>query len=286
MISASAATNSSVKVARKLSRARQQAAVWTLLALFAPAPAFALDPASLKPQGYVSDFANVIAPQYKAALEQYCHAVETATGAQLAVVTVDTLDDAPIEDFTNTLYRQWGVGKKGKNEGAMLLLAVRDRKSRIEVGYGLEPVITDGLTGSTLRQMRPQLSAGQYGPALLAAIETLGSKAAEAHGTTIDTTGMEEAAQPRRVRPQGGSGGIPVGAIIFLIVVVLLLSRGGRGGGGGFLAGMILGNVLGRGGSGYGGGFGGGGFGGGGGGGGFGGFGGGDSGGGGASSNW
>ena len=266
---------------------RRSHLVRAFLALFACGAAFALDPASLKPQGYVSDFANVISPQYKVVLEQYCHAVETATGAQIAVVTVDTLDDAPIEDYTNSLYRKWGIGQKGKNEGLMLLLAVRDRKSRIEVGYGLEPVITDGVTGSTLRQMRPLLTTGQYGPAILGALEALGPKIAEAHQTTIDTTGIDTTGLEgaKRARPQGGSSGFPIGAIIFLIIVIALLSRGGRGGGGGLLTGLILGNVLGRGGSRFGGGFGG--FdGGGGGGGGFGGFGGGDSGGGGASSNW
>lgn len=263
--------------------------VGALAFVFAAATAFALDPASLKPQGYVNDFANVLGAQDKASIAAYCQRVEAATGAQIAVVTVQTLDNAPIEEFTNKLYRQWGVGKKGSNEGLMLLLAVQDRQNRIEVGYGLEPVITDGVTGATLRAMRPLLRTGQYGPAILGAIEALGQKVGEAHGAAIPTDGLETPPHARRTRSSESGGGFPFGAIIILIIVIALLARGGRGGGGGFLTGMILGNLLGGGRSGYrGGGFGGGGFGGfdGGGGGGFGGFGGGDSGGGGASSNW
>jgi uncharacterized protein len=265
-----------------------QLVLWGFLGPIALAQTSAPDPASLKPQGYVSDFAHVVAPQYKNALEQYCHAVKTATGAELSIVTVDTLGDEQIEDFTNSLFRKWGVGQKGKNEGLMLLLAIKDRKSRIEVGYGLEPVITDGVTGGILRDMRPLLRQANYGAAIFQAMQVIGSKIAAAHGTTIDTSGLDGVAR-RRVRRGNGSGGIRIGAIIFLIVVLALMSRGGRGGGGGgFLTGMLLGSLMGRRGGFGGGGFGGGGFGGydGGGGGGFGGFGGGDSGGGGASSNW
>jgi uncharacterized protein len=249
-----------------------------LLALFAAIRAFALDPASLKPQGYVSDFAGVIDAQSKAALEQYCEAVEQATGAQLALVTIDTLDNTPIEDFSNSLYRAWGVGKKGKNEGALLLIVVRDHKNRIEVGYGLEPVLTDGVVGSTLRDMRPLLKQSNYGAALEQAAQVLGDKIATEKGVTIQVA----APLARPPSASSGGGGFPIGLIVMVVfVLVLLFSRRG-GGGGGLLAGMLLGSVLGRGGGGWGGG----GFGGSGGGGGFGGFGGGDSGGGGASSDW
>ena len=84
---------------------------------------FGLDPNSLKPQGYVSDFAHVLDAQSRAQLETYCGRVEQATGVQMAMVTIDSLEGAPIEDFSNSLFRKWGVGKKGKDEGIMLLLA-------------------------------------------------------------------------------------------------------------------------------------------------------------------
>jgi uncharacterized protein len=243
--------------------------------------ALAADLSSLKPQGYVNDFAGVMDPASRAVVERYCGDLERATGAQVAVVTIDTLSGEPIEDAANTLFRQWGIGKKGKDEGVMLMLAVRDRKNRVEVGYGLEPILPDGFVGSVLREMRPSLQKGNYGAAIQAGVSEIGQRIADAKGVTVQRT------MPRRTQPeQTRGGGIP-GPVIFLglLLLFLFLSRGG--GGGGFLTGMILGNMFGRrGGWGGGSGWGGGGFGGGGGGGGWGGFGGGDSGGGGASSSW
>jgi uncharacterized protein len=249
--------------------------------LFLSSFLFALDLNSLKPQGYVSDFAHVLTPQTHQQLEEYCGRVEQVTGVQMAIVTIPTLDGQPVEDVANALYRKWGVGKKGKDEGIMLLLAVQDHKDHIEVGYGLEPILPDGFVGGILRQARPLLRQGAYGQGLLAAADEMGSQIAKAKGVSLDVS-----VRPRRPASSGGPH-IPFIAIAIIVVIVLaLLSRGG--GGGGFLAGMILGNLLGggRGGWGGGGGFGGYGSGGGGGGGGFGGFGGGDSGGGGASSDW
>jgi len=238
----------------------------------------ALDLKSLKPQGYVSDFAHVLDPQTRARLEDYCGRVEQLTGAQMALVTIQSLDGQPIEDATNALYRQWGVGKKGKDEGIMFLLAIQDRRDRIEVGYGLEPILPDGFDGSIARSIQPLLRQGSYGPAMIAAAQQIGSAIARAKGVT-----PQAQARPRYRETSRGHG-LPLPVIIIGIIVLLLLF--GRGGsGGGFLAGMLLGNLLG-GGRGGGGSWGGGGFGGGGGGGGFGGFGGGDSGGGGASGSW
>jgi uncharacterized protein len=252
------------------------------LVLFFAFTAAAVDWKALKPQGYVSDFAGVIGPASRTDIERYAGAVERATGAQMALVTIPSLNGEPIEDVANTIFRAWGVGKKGKDEGILLLLAVNDRKSRLEVGYGLEPILPDGFSGSILRQMRPALRNQQYGEALKAAAQTIGSTIANAKHVSIETP------LPRSVPPETGSD-IPWGFIIFAGIILLMVfrSRGPRGyggGGGGFWPGLILGNVLTRGswGSRGSGGFGGydsgdGGFGG---------FGGGDSGGGGASSDW
>ena len=241
---------------------------------------FGLDLNKLKPQGYVSDFAHVLDDSSRARLEEYCGRVEQVTGVQMAIVILDTLDGEPIDDVANTLYRKWGVGKKGKDEGIMLLVAIRDRRDRIEVGYGLEPILPDGFVGSVLREARPLLRQNAYGAAMFAAAEQMGSRIAAAKGVALDVS-----LRPQR-RIVGERPSIPWPVIVVGIIILLVLMRGG--GGGGFLTGMILGNLLGRGGGR--GGWGGGGFGGydsgGGGGGGFGGFGGGDSGGGGASSDW
>jgi uncharacterized protein len=255
--------------------------VIALLGLFAR-PGVTVDWKALKPQGYVSDFARVIDPNSKAQLESYCATVEQATGAQMALVTIGSLEGEPIDDVANTIYRAWGVGQKGKNEGILLLLAIGDRRNRLEVGYGLEPILPDGFAGSILREMRPALRQERYGEALMAAAETIGTTVAKSKNVSLT------AQLPRRMRPTTGDS-IPWPLIVGGIFLLIWLSRRGGprgyggGGGGGFLPGILIGDAMSRGSWG---GRGSGGFGGSDSGGGFGGFGGGDSGGGGASSDW
>ena len=261
--------------------------VCVLLGLFASLVP-AVDWKALKPQGYVSDFAQVVDPAAKVQLENFCATVEQSTGSQIALVTLPSLENEPIEDVANTLFRAWGVGQKGKNEGILLLLSVNDRRSRLEIGYGLEPILPDGLSGSILREMRPALRQQAYGEALMAAAETIGAAIAKTKNVTLTAT------LPRTIRPTSDDSIPPAviaGGLIFLFLLIRIvayaLRAGGRGGpgggGGGLLAAMFLGNLM----SGSFGGNGSGGFGGSdSSGGGFGGFGGGDSGGGGASSDW
>jgi uncharacterized protein len=196
----------------------------------------------------------------------------------MALVTLPSLDGEQIEEVTNDLFRQWGVGKKGKDEGIMLLLAVQDRRDRIEVGYGLEPILPDGFDGSILRGIRPLVARGAYGQAMISGAVQIGAYIARAKGVP------QGPVERPRVRRAPAREGLPWPVIVIGIVILLFILRGG--GGGGFLAGMLLGNLLGSGRRDGGDGWGGGGFGSGGGGGGFGGFGGGDSGGGGASGSW
>ena len=243
--------------------------------------ASAVDFTALQAEGYISDFARVIDPATRAALESYCARVQEVTGAQIAVITIDTLAGEPVEDVANAIFRKWGIGKKGTDEGVLLLLVTGDRKMRLEVGYGLEPVITDGASGSVLRSMAPALRESRYGEAVTEAVYALGSRIAESKGKSID------AALPRRARRAAPPVNWPVLLFGGMFVLWALGAAGGRGGrrggpGGNLLAGMIIGNILGR----SLGGRGGGGFGGFDSGGGFGGFGGGDSGGGGASGSW
>lgn len=256
----------------------------SLLLCLAPVLA-ATDWKSLKPQGgYVSDFAGVIDDQSRAELEDYAARVEQATSAQLAFVTINSLEGQPIEDVTIDLFKAWGVGQKKKDNGAMLLLSIADRKDRLEVGGGLGGAVPDGMSGLLLDDMAPSLRAGRYGQAMIQAAVRLGETIAKDQGVQIPPPQSY-----RRVR-RVPSDSIPWPLVIFGILFVLSLMGRGGGGFGGFLTGMLLGDLLGGGGrgryrdgGGFGG-FGGGGFGGGGGG--FGGFGGGSSGGGGASSGW
>src|ERR1700683_3408494 len=99
----------------------------SLLVILAPAFA-ATDWKSLKPEGYVSDFAHVVDPQSRAELEDYAARVEQGTGAQLAFVTLSSLQGEPIEDVTNDLFHAWAIGQKKEDNGAMVLLSVGDHK--------------------------------------------------------------------------------------------------------------------------------------------------------------
>jgi len=261
---------------------RSSAANFVLALLFATT-AFALDITKLKPTGYVNDFGNSIDAASKLRLETYCGTLERTTGAQMAIVTVDTLDGDDVADVANKLYHQWGIGKKPADEGVLILFAIKDKKDRAEIGYGLEATITDADAGAIMRGLRPILRQGTYGPAALAAAQQFGGMIANAKGVTLPAG---NGVRTRTTVSRGRSIPWPL-IVIGIFFILSLLGRIGGGGGGftGFLTGMFLGNMMGRGGGGWGGG----GFGGssgGGGGGGFGGFGGGDSGGGGSSSDW
>ncbi|MCC6589217.1 MAG: TPM domain-containing protein [Bryobacterales bacterium] len=254
------------------------------LAWCALLPAFALDVKSLKPEGYVSDFAQALDPAAKTRLERYASDFKTRTGVEMAFVTLTTLEGEPVEDVANTLFRAWGIGQKGTNEGVLLLLAITERRSRLEVGYGLEPILPDGFAGSVLRAMRPALRDRNYGDALLLGANTIGERILEAKKISSDAVA---APQPLR-RYQRGNPTVALWPVLGLVGVFILLalisSRRGGGGSGGYGMGGFpfifpgSGGGIWRGGSG--------GFGSSGGGSGFGGFGGGDSGGGGASSDW
>jgi uncharacterized protein len=236
--------------------------------------------------GYVSDLAGVIRPDAKARLEALCAEVEQKTGAQMAIVTVQSLDGESVENYAVDLFKQLGVGSKKDNRGVLLLVASNEHKYRIEVGYGLEPVINDARAGDAGRAMVPFLRQGDYGKAAEAGAWQLAGYIAADSGVTL--SGQPPLRPTRVSRDEGGIGGLGLvfALIVFVAVIGSLISRGGGRGGGSGLIWFLLGMLMNSGGGRSGGSWGGGGFGGGGGGGGFGGFGGGSSGGGGASGSW
>ena len=245
--------------------------------------------ASLHPTNYVNDFAGVLSPQTVAQLNDLCQQVDEKAKAQIAVVTVKTLDGQEAFDYGVALYQAWGIGKKGSDRGVLILLATQDRKYYTNVGYGLEPILPDGKVGGFGREMVPFLRANDYDGAVKLITARIASVIAQDAGVTL--TGIEEPPVPRGP-PSQSAPQIPSWlALVLLVVFILIISSVLRAGGGsGCLSGLLTGMLLGGGGrGGYGGGYGGGGWGGGGfggGGGGFGGFGGGSTGGGGAGGSW
>jgi uncharacterized protein len=231
------------------------------------------------PTNYVSDFAGVLSPQTLDSLDRLCAQVDRQAHAQIAVVTVKTLDGEPIENFATALEDKWKVGKKGTDRGLLLIFATADRKYRIEVGYGLEGILPDGKVGDIGRAMVPYLRQDDFDAAATLAVRQIAQTIAADAGVTLNLSSRPTRAPPPQAKPLTFGQLLGLGAV--LLVVIFLLARLGGSGLLGFLLGMFLG---GGGGGGWGGG--GGGRGGGGDGGGFGGFGGGSSGGGGASGDW
>jgi uncharacterized protein len=233
----------------------------------------------LTPTGYVNDFAHVLNQQTVTQLDDLCQQIDQKAHAQIALVTVNSLDGSDIESYAVDLYKKWGVGSKSTNRGVLILLAVQDHRYRTEVGYGLEPILPDGKVGGFGREAVPLLKQNDYNNAVLLMTARVAEVIAQDAG--VELSGAQAQGRSQQREPNSGSG-LPLGAIVFLIVIFLLFTplrgllfalffatSGFRGGGWG----------------GYrGGGWGGGGFGGSGGG--FGGFGGGMSGGGGASGSW
>jgi uncharacterized protein len=235
--------------------------------------------------GPVNDFAGVIDPTSAAEMERRIRALERATGDAIVVATVDTFAPyATIDDFAVELFenRGAGIGRKGTDNGALILVAVKDRRVRVEVGYGLEEYITDGFAGETRDLMLQYFRNGRYGPGLLAGSTRLINRVAERRGVQLDEVPQERQPEPATIPV---SQLIMYAFIAFLIISSLRRRRPrrrfwGRGPWSGWNSGVGP-----FGGGSWGGGFGG--FGGGGfRGGGFGGFGGGRSGGGGASGGW
>ena len=264
-------------------------AFWALGTLAAAAQTF---PAL---SGRVVDQAGILSPAVEADLTRRSADLEARTGAQLVVATVSSLEDRPIEDYANGLFRAWRLGQRKDNNGVLFLTAPNERSVRIEVGYGLEPVMTDALQAVLLQQrVLPEFRAGRMEAGIVAGTAGILQQISADPETAQARVAAAEAAQSQRASSggEGGMAGIVIGLLLLWFVFAALSNMGRRGrrrrrrGGGiaGDVAQVVLWSMLSGGGRG-GGGWGGGGGGWGGGGGGFGG-GGGSSGGGGASGSW
>jgi len=273
-------------------RSLRLSALALLLALFvAPRAALAQSVdqvAAQAKQGYVTDLAGVLSQSGKNQLTALCTEVQQKTQAQIAVVTIKSLGDQVLEDYSIDLATKLGVGPKS-DEGVLILFAVDDHRYRVEVGYGLEAILPDGKVGGFGREAVPYLRQGNYDAAILLVTRRIADTIAADHHVALSGS-------PPPVGNQKVSPGFPVILILIVIFIIVGAIRRAvspvaaaryRRGGGGWWIGPMIGGMGGGGFSGGGGGGFGGGFGGaGGGGGGFGGFGGGSFGGGGASGSW
>ncbi len=224
-----------------------------------------------RPSAYVNDFAGVLDETTINELNRILGAVENRTGAQITVAIVQSIEPLAIEDYAVKLFESWGIGKKGKDNGVLILVAMKERRIKIEVGYGLEGAVPDGVAGSIIdNDISPRFKQGDFSGGVRAGVQQVASYVLKEYNLTLD----DVAAGYQQSEPVGKQPNIfqKIAGLIFLIFMIilfikhptlflLLLFSGGRGGGWS---------------SGRSGGFGGG----------FGGFGGGMSGGGGASGGW
>lgn len=227
--------------------------------------------------GWVNDFAQVISPEYESKLTKLITDVEKKTTAEIAIATVPTARPQSIDMYAVELFTRWGVGKADKDNGVLIVAAIEDREVWIEVGYGLEGVLPDGLCGEIYRKvLKPNFQEGEFGKGLFLATTVIADRIGKEYN--VEITGTESAPiirYGRRATLCGSLCGV-FGPLLFIFLFFLLFGRLGIFG---FLPLMFLGTGRGYWGSGT--------FGGGGGfSGGFGGFGGGSCGGGGAGGGW
>jgi uncharacterized protein len=197
-------------------------------------------------QGAVNDFANVIDAENAAKMDALAREVLEKTGAAVVVATVPTIgENEDYNIYANGLYKEWGIGKKGEDKGVLIFLTVKERKIRIETGYGVEGILPDGLVGEILdKYVVPFLKEGNYGKGLYNAMYACSAYIAKDAG--VQLTGSPV---PYGTNVQIQQKGINIfGLVFFLIAAVLLLGTrtgrsmlpwlflifmsGGRGGGG------------------------------------------------------
>ena len=183
--------------------------------------------------GRVVDAANLLDAAQEAQLAQLSDEIEKASSRQFVIATIPDLQGYPIEDYGYQLGRHWGIGQKGANNGILLIVAPNERKVRIEVGYGLEPIMTDALSSIIINQtILPRFKAGDMPGGILAGAHAIGEQmklpleAAEARAKAeTDKAGAARSQSHRR-----SGGGFPFGllfwGIILFFVLIPMFARG------------------------------------------------------------
>src|SRR5687767_7378662 len=180
--------------------------------------------------GRIVDQAELLAPEQEAELIRRLEALEQASSRQLVVATIASLEDYPIEDYGYKLGRHWGIGQSEANNGVILIVAPTERKVRIEVGYGLEPILTDALSNQIIQdQVLPRFRAGDYPGGITAGtdavIQQLQAPPEQAEQRALAAAQAQQSA--------GGDGGSTFPLIFWIVVlmfVVIPLLRSGFGG--------------------------------------------------------
>ncbi|MDQ1153810.1 YgcG family protein [Brevundimonas sp. SORGH_AS_0993] len=168
--------------------------------------------------GRVVDQANLLDPATEQALTEKLAALEAKSSDQLVVVTVDSLQDQPIEDYGYQLGRAWGIGQKEGDNGALLIVAPHEKKVRIEVGYGLEPILTDAFSSLVIQNdILPSFRDGDYQAGVVKGVDALIAQ------LELDPAEAQARAAAAESEHQASGAKIPVGVIVFIAVIFLFL---------------------------------------------------------------
>ena len=200
------------------------------LLLLVAAPAAAQDFPALS--GRVVDAANIIPDGDEAELTRKLEALQQASSRQLVVATVPDLQGYPIEDYGYQLGRKWGIGQKGANNGIILLVAPNERKVRIEVGYGLEPIVTDALSSQIINeQIVPRFKDDDYPGGINAGADALIAQLQAPPEQAERAALKAQEAQAERGSSEESGSFIPLifWGVVFVFVIVPMIGRGKRG---------------------------------------------------------
>jgi len=201
-------------------------------------------PLPAHPSQYVVDLAGVLDAGTQARLNAMLRDLETGTTAQVVVLTLNSLEGEPIDSFSHQTAVKWGIGQKGKDNGVLITVAVKDRKYRLEVGYGLEAILPDSLVGSIGREsLAPHFKKGDFAGGIVAAVTGIAKiiSRGQAGGQAGTVTGGEpgDSAAPKAGTPSANIPGLVVALafIIIMLTLVVLMARRifrtiKRGGGG------------------------------------------------------
>lgn len=191
---------------------------------------------------FIADYAKMVDDNTRKEIVKMGKRLDKNCGAQVVVVTVNSLDGEPIEDYANKLFRKWGIGSKKNNDGVLLLIAKNDKRFRIEVGYGLEGAITDGFSGEILDSMKESFRAENYSEGIMGAYSRLTEAVYKEKG--IETPEDVQVASSK-AKESGFEALDIIMIIVFIIIAIIAIKGKARNGGGvidsgGFAAGSML----------------------------------------------
>lgn len=180
-----------------------------------------------KPVGFVNDFARVLPAGQATALESKLRSYQDATGIELAVVTIPSLDNMSVEEYANKLFREWGIGEKGKDNGVLVLLAPTEHKVRIEVGYGIEPDLTDISASQIIREFSiPNFKENKWLKGISATVDGVVSHLGQIPYEARIRARAEKKKKLEEERARAIAMTIKALTYVFLVVIALIIVLG------------------------------------------------------------